>query len=215
MQPFAKPKETREERKLRHAKARKAKEERSPTEKKLRDQERLLRKVAKEELEQAKKLGIMNLIEVPKALKKEFTERLHQEHEDLFKFIITTIAPLNLAIDSATADAVEAMKIMTGLQDVDISFARIDKVFQEMADIKTISYLAKKLKLSRELQKVLIEKHFGSQAPKDKSSAQDALRQLLASRQEQKPITNRTPIKHVSKKQVVTPVATAVKTTKG
>lgn len=151
--------------------------------------EKELRKQLRLERKRAEKLGLMNLIRVPKELRKRFALAIHDRQKELFEFLLTTIAPIELSIDPAVSDAQESIAMMTGSQDVEISMTRSRLILQDLCDLKTLEFMSDKLELSPALRKVIIAKHFQAAPSSNKSSGtQDLLRKMLANAQANKPI---------------------------
>lgn len=143
------------------------------------EEERKLRKIARLEQRRAEEtLGLLNLKKVPPALKVKFTEALYKEHQHLFKFLMLQTAPVELAIDPAVADATEAMRMITGSADVEISTTRMRAFLQDLVDMKMLDYLSHKLKLSKDLRQKIIDKHFTLPPVSNKGST-DLLRALV------------------------------------
>lgn len=145
-----------------------------------RQKKRDLKEQVKREKEAAKRLGLINLLKVPKPLQKKFIQRMHEQQKSLFEFVLLDIAPIEFSLDSTVADATEAIRMMTGAQDVEISTTRTRQILEDLIELRMLRHLGRKLGLSKTERQIIIDKHFV--APQNKSKETDVLRKMLQQR---------------------------------
>jgi hypothetical protein len=150
-----------------------------------------LERLQQEELKRAEKLmGLLNLKKVPTRYKERFAARWHENHRVIFRFLLTRVAPLELAFEPAIADTTEAIRMMTGSDDVEIGSAKARQIFNDLIELKMLQFLAKQMHMPKELRQKVIDRHFQpASGDGTKRHFAEILTQLAKTQQANKPAT--------------------------
>lgn len=103
---------------------------------------------------------ITNIIDVPQDYKDEFVENLKEHTESITRFLITKIAPFDYALESAHADTVEMLELMTGSESINLAIDKPKKIVRKALELKFLEYCFKQIGLNNvQLQNILYKQY--------------------------------------------------------
>lgn len=131
------------------------------------DHDEYLRRKARERL--------ANLPDVSPEVRRLFTQNLRSHTEAIRDFLVTEIAPFEVAMEAALEEASEAIELVTGTKNAKIEFSRPRRVADRMSELRTIDFLCRQFNVPEELRKIILEQFTSKEGTDEKLSFLRAL----------------------------------------
>ncbi len=130
----------------------------------------------KENLLENKTIDIVN---VDSKTTTRFIGSLDSNIKKIRDFLITEIAPLDVALDPAIEEASQILRIITEDTEVETSFKHIRTLLNDAINLKVIEFLASNLKLSNDLKGKLLNEYFESKTGASKRNIYEVLQSMV------------------------------------
>lgn len=136
------------------------------------------------------------VIKVPKELQNSFVERLDDSIEKIRTFLIVEIAPVVIGFDTAAAESVQMLRLITEDEKLTLNTKKVQELFRELLTLKLACYLGTLLGMEDSAYNKVLDAYLAkyqnaaAQAPRGGNTATDLLNKMLsasAARQQQPP----------------------------
>ncbi len=121
----------------------------------------------------------IDIVTVDNKTTTHFISSLDSNIKKIRDFLVSEIAPLDIALEPAIEEASQILRIITDDTEVEPSYKHIRTILNDAINLKVIEFLASNLKLSNDLKGKLLNEYFESKTGSPKRSIYEVLQSMV------------------------------------